>query len=382
MPAVVFTLERFNWRHSAVGWLVLPGADRQETYVDRVEAEAALREREWALRRRINPFRCGGPFIHYQTGFDAARLHDWFLDAGLDPPGATADSAVWAAVWDRDHAAMSDAQRAAAWEALDRVRFFQITAGPPARPMRLVAEPHHEEDPITPPYGTFAHVGGTPYMLVRRPETADALCQALFVDSVVRSGGYIGASAAPQTWAVETHDPFDPRPPEPELWATAEYAEHRPLGLVSDREPTPGQTMYVVLRRHWRLELPDDAPWRWCLTSARPCGHAVAAFDTLAAADVHVSGLEAQARTYPSPFRFGTPLEWGTLHASGVWGVLSGMAEIDFTSLWSDYRAPDPVWSRWWDDNLPAFTPEQVALVWSLFERLRFYDVTEVEYRD
>ena len=148
MPGVVFTLERLNWRSATVGWLRLPGADRLQSFVDRVEAETSLRDREWELRRRINPFRCGGPYLHYQTTFDAARLHDWFLDAGLDPPGPTADSRAWAAMWDRDFPAMTHAQRAAAWKALDRVRFFRIEEGPPARPLHLVAQPHFEEDPI------------------------------------------------------------------------------------------------------------------------------------------------------------------------------------------------------------------------------------------
>ena len=104
MPDRVFTIERLNWRRTAVRWLVLPGADRVATFADRAAAEADAREREWAVRRRVNPFRCGGPFLHYLTSFDAVRLHDWFLDAGLEPPGVTADSAAWADAWARAQA--------------------------------------------------------------------------------------------------------------------------------------------------------------------------------------------------------------------------------------------------------------------------------------
>src|SRR5262245_180844 len=191
MPGDVFILERLNWRAVADGWRLTRGADRVDAFATRADAEAAHRDAEWALRRRINPFRCGGPFLHYQTGFDAARLHDWFLDAGLESPGVTADSSAWAAFWDREHAGMTDAQRSAAWEALDRVRFYRVTEGQTGRPMHLVAHPHYESDPIARPYSSYAYVGSTPYMLVRTTRTADELCHALYVDLVVRTGGYV-----------------------------------------------------------------------------------------------------------------------------------------------------------------------------------------------
>ena len=137
-----------------------------------------------------------------------------------------------------------------------------------------------------------------------------------------------------------------------------------------------------MLRRHWRLEVPDEGTWGWHLTSTRPSGRAVVAYDTLAAADAHIARLEAEARTYPSPFRFGTPHEWGTLHASGIYGVLSDLAPLLFTNLWQEYKAPDSLWSRWWDDAVPTLTSEEIELAWSLFENLRFYEVVAVEYRD
>ena len=44
------------------------------------------------------------------------------LDHGLDPPGVTPDSGLWAKWWDDHHARFSDIQRAVVWEVLDRVR--------------------------------------------------------------------------------------------------------------------------------------------------------------------------------------------------------------------------------------------------------------------
>ena len=385
MSRLVFTLERLNWRPVSRGWLRLPGADHLEPFADRAEAEAIAREREWELRRRINPFRCGGPFIHYQTSLDAARLHDWFLDAGLDSPGAVRDSNAWAELWDRDRAAMSDAQRAAAWEALDRVRFFRVSEGPDFRRMFLVAEPHFEQDPLLDPYRWEEHyVGSTPYMLVRQRETANDLCHQIFVDQVGREGGYVGYSSQPESWVRLDPDPFDDAPPPVASYELggAQYAEYRSVDFYPSREPMPGQTVYVVLRRHWKLERPDESTWRWSRTEARSCGWPVAAYDSLAAADAHIAGLEAEARTSPLPFRFGTPHEWGILDAGGIYGTLSQIHPINFSTLWNKYEAQDPAWISWWDEAVTVATPDDVQLLWSLYDNLRFYMVVEVEYRE
>jgi hypothetical protein len=387
MPETVYTLERLNWRPNRTGLLALPGADPLRTFTERSTAEAVAREREWEVRQRVNPFTCGGPCLAYQTSFDAARLYDWFLDHGLDPPGPTADSSAWAAAWNRDRPHLTDARRAAAWEALDRVRFFRVRPGLPRRPMHLVAVPHYERDPVEfEGYGIDRYVGCTPYMLVRRTDTANGLCHDLYMEQVLRReelmtfDGDLGSS-----WVLPDSDPLagEEAPADESYgYGPQSFAEHRPLDLVADRDPTPGHTVYIVLRRHWRQEIWADGSWRFSLTDARTCGRPVAAFPTLSAADALVAELEAEARTYPSPFRFGPALEWGTLHASGVYGFLSQFAPIDFASLWTDYLASDHAWIRWWDNALPSLSAEQIAEVWALFENLRFYEVVAVEYRE
>ena len=263
---------------------------------------------------------------------------------------------------------MTDAQRTVAWEALDRVRFFRIDEGPATQPLYLVAHPHYERDPFVPGFWGQDYVGSTPYMLVRRYVTADDLCHQLYVDRIVREGVYSDWYST-QSWTRTDVAPFGTvESDEGPRYETEPgfYAEHYPLELVSDRGPTPGQTLYVVLRRHWRLEMFEHKGWRWSPTEARSCGRAVVAFDTLAAADARIAILEAEARTYPSPFRFGTPHEWGPLDASHHWGMLSNLAPINFTSLWDDYEAPDRLWNHWWDEAVPAFTPEDISLAWSL----------------
>jgi hypothetical protein len=221
-------------------------------------------------------------------------------------------------------------------------------------------------------------------MLVRREPTADGLCQELFINRFAELGEYARIQSDQADWEGPEPDPFG-RGEErtPYEYEPVYHAERRPIGLITDRPPTPGRDVFVVLRRGWVVEeggLPGS--WRWSPTHAKTCGRPVAAFGTQAAADAHMMRLEAEAREHPSPFRFGTHLEWGTLHASPAWGVLSGLAPIDFTNMWSDYLAADRQWNAWWDAAAPHLTAEQVETAWSLFENLRFYEVVAVEFRE
>jgi hypothetical protein len=384
MPDPVYTLHRLVWRRHAGGWLNLPGSDPIRTYSDRATAEAAATELEWDIRGRVNPFRCGGPRLHYQTAFDAARLFDWCLDHGLDPPGVTPESATWADWWDAHREGFTAAQRAAVWEVLDRVRFFRVIESEPAVPMHLVALPHFESDPI-PSYGPERYVGCTPYMLVRRTETADALCHELYLDRLAAHGEFGPPQAGISGWRVPEPDPFGAdQVPMADFSDPMYYVEHRPLALVSGRPPTPGREVFVVLRRGWRIEEGGEpGSWRWSPTHAKSCGRPVIAFGTQGPADAHMAKLEAEARTYPSPYRFGSHLEWGaTFNASEAWGVLYGLAPIVFTNQWSDYLAADRQWNDWWDAAAPDLTADQVETAWSLFENLRFYEVVAREFRE
>jgi hypothetical protein len=378
MNQPVYILERYNWRRAGGHWLSLPGSDRLRSFTDRAEAEARCREMEWELRRKINPFVCG-PFLHYQTSFDAPRLFDWCLDAGLEPPGVTNDSRIWADWWARHRKRMTDRQRAIFWDALDHVRFYRIEESEASVPCHLVATQQFEWDYMADPrYGLLRYVGCTPYLLAREQATADNLCHQLFLDQLARAGDYIGDMTEPSSWMLPEIDPFnDPDEPVPDIGA-----ERRPIELFADRPARPGQDVFVVLRRHWRLEESAGGFWRWSLTERKSCGRPIAAFTTLAAADACQAKLEAEARRTPALFRFGPPHEWSTLDAGAIYGMLSQIAPIDFATLWNDYKASDQAWCRWWDECAWSLTPEQIETIWSLYDRLKFYEIKEVEYRE
>ncbi len=140
---IVYAVERLNWRRSGDCWARLPGTTRLQSFPTFEQAEADRRRREAEARERVNPFLCGGPALSQQTGLDEGRLHDWLLDAGLTPPrprkGRPAD---WAAWWRQARGGMTALQREKVWEALDKVRFFEV-AERPKRPVAYVVVQIH-----------------------------------------------------------------------------------------------------------------------------------------------------------------------------------------------------------------------------------------------
>jgi hypothetical protein len=154
--SVVYVVERLNWQflqrgdqahgeQSSVweGYLRLPGSTRLRSFADYEEARRFLAEREEEVRARANPFACGGPALHYQTSLDEGRLHDWLLDAGVEPPAPRPDGKRdWRTWWDGVAPALSPEQRARCWQAFDRVRFHDLVERP-ARPTAFIVVERH-----------------------------------------------------------------------------------------------------------------------------------------------------------------------------------------------------------------------------------------------
>lgn len=110
------------------------------SFATRDEAEADRRRREGERRATENPFRFGGASLFYQTSLDAPRLHDWLMDAGIDPPAKLKGHESWAEWWDRSSRGWSAEQRAHAWAAMDKVRFFTVTEERPDRKAYVIQE--------------------------------------------------------------------------------------------------------------------------------------------------------------------------------------------------------------------------------------------------
>src|SRR5262245_42466585 len=74
----------------------------------------------------------GGAALFYQPSLDAPRLHDWLMDAGIEPPTEPPDHSAWVEWWRASVHKWSAEQRAHAWSALDKVRFFTVSEERPS----------------------------------------------------------------------------------------------------------------------------------------------------------------------------------------------------------------------------------------------------------
>ncbi|HKB06628.1 MAG TPA: hypothetical protein VKD90_30810 [Gemmataceae bacterium] len=386
MPDPVFTLERLNWRPAGTGWVRRPGSVGVRTFADRSEAEAAQRDAEWDLRRRVNPFRCGGPVVSYQTRFGPDRLHDWLLDAGLAPPTGPA-AATWADWWDRRHPHFTDAQRAAAWEALDQVRFFRVVERPGPATLYVIGLIETERDPVAGD-GGFRPVGTLIQSVFYTAAAAEAECRRRDEEWLNQMDPYHQDRHRASEWRVLDPDPFLDQPirTREEAILAAYYQNRdgffkfREVPYHSARPPRPGKRLYVVQELGWRLLEPDRPDWRWFPTETGQVGRPVAVFRSPDPAKTWAKQLDREAHGLPSPFRFGPPDEWSRLDMRTFFGVVSDFGPIRFTGLWSDYRAAPGDWARWWDELLPRLTDADIETAWALFDRLRFHVVVPATY--
>jgi hypothetical protein len=104
----------------------LEGAAPVKAFLDEGKAEACCRRMEEEAWARINPFRHGDRPEQWTT-FDAGRLRDWLLDAGLEPPAGKLNVKAWRGWYDRARDGLTELQRLRLREALDRVRFYQVS---------------------------------------------------------------------------------------------------------------------------------------------------------------------------------------------------------------------------------------------------------------
>ena len=114
-------------------WLIPERTEVVATFAHYEGALADCRRREEETRWPTNPFRYGHTMF-YRSSLDAPRLHDWLLDHGIEPPVRTDERdptpLEWEEWWSQNIGTFSDTENAAVWEAINKVRFFDVVDEP------------------------------------------------------------------------------------------------------------------------------------------------------------------------------------------------------------------------------------------------------------
>jgi hypothetical protein len=395
MAAHRYTLRRINWRKTdrdvgggpapegIYGWLRLPGSVRVATFADADAAESERRRLEGEAQAVINPFRCGSSLTE-QTSLDEGRLCDWLLDHGLTPPAA--EGRDWVR-WYEGLAVLDDYQRARIWEALDRVRFYEVVEGPVC-PLVFVAVKIPwdwvGDGRTSPEHFATNDEGGDVEQVFRTRGEADRFCKRNW------SGGLYGDEPWEMTDRQRLRDdPLGLRKGEEVrsegLLPEYDVAEVEVLDLVTRGKVVPaaafGAKLFLVCRPAWWLEIDGRLPGLHWLDDYRV---PVAAFTDRDRAGAHAAELTRQAWAELSPsvlfhHVLGALANFST-RGEGRWlrRLAALSIELPGKKKARPGRPPEFDWKGWANAVAPRLSVEQRAAIWALCDRLRLYDVAEV----
>ena len=149
--------------------------------------------------------------------------------------------------------------------------------------------------------------------------------------------------------------------------------------------------LFLVVRRSWVVKVVESRQ-----SKLNPAAHTsfkpeerhfvpVAVFKGRQSAEARMRELElAAARTFNPFCRASSHHESVPLRAITTWpesrlrGRLEALAgQLPEAPIAPD--GPDTVWYSWWDEHAPSWPDETLAMVWELFDQVRFYAILEVD---
>lgn len=145
-------------------------------------------------------------------------------------------------------------------------------------------------------------------------------------------------------------------------------------------------TVYVVARIGWAIApRPSEGYTEVSPDLMNTAGEdrrfvPVAAFTTREAAEARMRELELEAARVFNPFlRVGPLYAFTTANLSDfilrLAGIVDPLPASTFTTDSPNRRA----WRVWWEEYVPTWSDAVLAKVWDLLDRIRFYEVLEVE---
>lgn len=372
MSDVRYTVRRLGWHQASHGdhyTRRLPTAEPVEHFADFDAAEYRRRALEHARRafehaRRTtrtneNPFRFGGASLFFQTSLDAARLHDWLLDEGIDPPAEQLRHRDWRLWWDAFAHTWTEHQLAHAWQGLDKVRFFDVVGESAGRPLRVVSEISF----VAAGYHRRAaeREGGRPHGLYRSPHAATAACDRL--NEARREETYDWWRHYYRQRFGYGDDPLGGR--------EAVYFEV--IGVPGEVNPFAA-VGFLVQRRAF------DPNGLVCHDqNGRDTGARVPVrvFADRESAASHRDELTAAAHEVMNPFQAYPPPPVGPAGED----FLVAVRELDPPLPWPTDFQP-AAWREWWDLCQDDISPARRAAAWELFADHPLFEVLPLELCD
>jgi hypothetical protein len=358
-----YTVRRIGWFQPPFGdpyTRRLPTAEPVESFGTFDAADEHRHILESAARESENPFRFGGASVFFQSSLDGPRLHDWLMDAGIDPPASELRHADWRDWWNAFAHMWRGDQLAHAWAAFDKVRFFDVSEAAPGAAHLLLAIGWEPESTVT---LSAAPEGGRVVAAYRT--LARAQTELTTRNRAVAIGrNYRGA----QYFRYDRRAGYDST--ERTVWI-AQGTFFEIVAVPSDVPPMAGLG-YLVQRR--TVLAPQRYP-AWRRRSEPDARVPVALFADRATAVGCRDRLLSEARLGINPFAFAEP------H--------TGAATDDGREVLGRLKPPLPVpdsdrrtdWLEWFDLCQDEMSDEQRTAAWDACDQPLF-EVIRVEVGD
>jgi hypothetical protein len=376
-----YTVRRVGWfqpPHGDPYTRRLPVAEPVAAFDTFDAAEMYRRELEAAARDGENPFRFGGASVFFQSSLDGPRLHDWLMDAGIEPPASELRHSDWRDWWNAFAHTWSADQLAHAWAAFDKVRFFDVAEDVPGAALHLIQEVRYVDRESWFPVDTFTGTisardgyprtpvgeaddeGGVPVRVYRSARRVKAACEQLNRDPY-RRPEYLAQFG----WLQTTRRGGDARPRRALLFEAVR---------VPGEVPPHAGVAYLVQRRAFgELGYVSHGPNYRDTGSRVP----VRLFADRAAANAHRDELFAAAVGVMNPFQAYAPGMTGL----GEDGFLAAVAALAPPLPWpTTFQLAQ--WREWWDLCQDEATNDQRAAAWALFDDRPLFEVLRVEVGD
>ncbi len=362
-------------------WSIPERTEVVATFANYEEAVADCRRREEETRWPVNPFRYGNTMF-YRSSLDAPRLHDWLLDHGIEPPARTDERdptpIEWEEWWSQNIGTLSDSESATVWEAMDKVRFFDVADEPARTKAYVIVRIQFTSDDLN--FVEADPEGGRIQIAFYEKSKADWHCRQRNTESQAEETD----NDSHDLDYVDYVDRIGELNGEQMAIDEAIYFE------VAEVPLEPGlksESLYLVTRA-----CIGNAGYTINQMGANNGSRVpLKAFANRADADVYRAELERRAWRTVNPFHLvcaESNWAFAALFDVNDDRLPNGMSEqqIVLAVQKLGLNAPRLVdndisddWVSWWDAIAPLLSDEQFAEIWNIFSGFRLFEVVEVE---
>ncbi|MCE9561723.1 MAG: hypothetical protein K8U57_06670 [Planctomycetes bacterium] len=381
-PITRYFVRRRNWRWSPGndltprGWVCFPGPGHTVAEFDHFDdAQHDWGKREAEVRRKFNPFECGP--LSMVSSLPEPILRDFLKDTGIEPPEA---GIAWDAWWPANRERLSEEQQARVWEAVDKVRFFEITEETAGAEVHVVVDVLWERrDELY----VAEYDGGELIRACRYSQRAGEIARGRSQQRRFTAGSGTAGTPLANCRPSNVPDPFTAGSTRLLQLLQAPFSEVLTVPFDDTAEELQSTAPFppgTWLNRNERLAIvlrldfaPGDEEFR---STGADWGVPIKAYADWEKAKAHQEELVREAQRTFNPFSI------STTPASLLGRRAFAAPEPDVLRLCAEIGLPpsEGDWRQWWAELVTTLPEIKRDLFWREFKNVQFYSVVSVQF--